>query len=850
MANDTDPVEQLWPNVLFTTMERAFMQYLLRCDGGPVPTGELLREVWGYGSSTRTSTVKTTVHRIRGKIEGDSKAPQRLIYVHQRGYRLVGLEPQAKPASSPRNTSTPEDLFGRDPDLNAVTEWLTTGKRIVTLRGVAGVGKTRLARELIPRCRHAFQTIAFVELAAARSSTDLALAVADEMGMTLPQSATPIEPLAERLLLRPKTLLILDNFEQLPASAAEALSKLVQAVNDLTVLVTSRHPLGVPNEWVFDLSPLAPPDAARLLLTRIVQADHRIQLAADNPELERVAQLLDGIPLALEMAAGRAPLMPLAVLRARLESSFTSLAFSETTRTDRQQSWHSAVAWSWQLLSDDEQDALCLLAIFRGGAALDAVEPLLEGTKPALSVLGSLVNKSMAWPERTGTGRLHVFESVREFVIANAGPRLRKAQQRHAAWAMEACVQPSTAGIDSDNLVHAAQFLLSEADVRAFPLLKANQEGVRRYGNPRPQIQLLRTSRVALAMDSSHAARVGLWLAENHTWCGEMEQADSEVDRALTRVQQGTELEVLLLMRKSSVLQGMGAHETALEFAQQAVDTAETAGHSSLLPVVHSNLGSALLMTNRRDESAHSFRVAIARYQDDQRPLDAANTWANLGAVLSDQGDLPAALECLTTARTLAEQAEDTFTLHSTNMFLATVYARLGRLSQANLLYRQLLDEEECMGTKLTVGATRVNAGIVAVLVGEPTRALAILRQARRMLGTKGKLSDVGTVCDVYQLICHAGLDECVAADLIATRLRGLPAQPASVSGEIELALGHLDVARAVAETQAGRDLEAKLHWQAANARIEAFSDCDGDLQISRKLLERTLHDRKTALNS
>jgi predicted ATPase len=144
--------------------------------------------------------------------------------------------------------------------------------------------------------------------------------------------------------------------------------KRVQAVDDLTSIVTSRHPLGVPDEWVYDLSPLTPPDAARLLLTRIVQADHRAQLAPDDPELERVAQLLDGIPLALEMAAGRAPLMPLAVLRARLESSFSSLAFTEATRTDRQQNGHSAVEWSWQLLSDDEQDALCLLAIFRGGA--------------------------------------------------------------------------------------------------------------------------------------------------------------------------------------------------------------------------------------------------------------------------------------------------------------------------------------------------------------------------------------------------------------------------------------------------------------------------------------------------
>jgi predicted ATPase len=384
-----------------STREAELLGYLARA-GRSVSREELLVEVWRARATHPTRAVDMCVRRLRAKIELNPAEPAQLITVLGEGYRFVPLTVVAAPPPPP----TPEALTSFHGRAEALTEVRAAlqASRLVTILGGPGLGKTRLAREL----RWPSRTV-FCDLTSAVDADGLAAAVAGELGA--PLGADPVDGVGDALAASGDILVILDNFEQL-LSAAPTVARWLDQAPRARIVVTSRARLGVAGERLVALSPLSV-DAAVAVLADRAAALGITGLDADASSW--VAQRLDCVPLALELAAGRLRTLSLAQLADRLESSLRALV--SPGLPERHATMRGAIAWSWDLLAPPERAMLAALSVFRGPFELEAVEEVVGVAEPWWpdELLGSLVDKSLVRVEVEATRRFHLFESVREY---------------------------------------------------------------------------------------------------------------------------------------------------------------------------------------------------------------------------------------------------------------------------------------------------------------------------------------------------------------------------------------------------------------------------------------------------
>ncbi|WP_307808286.1 AfsR/SARP family transcriptional regulator [Streptomyces oryzae] len=364
-------------------------------------------------------------------------------------------QPPAGPAASPAarpprrapgNLRTGLTSFvGREGEISALCEEL--GKaRLVTLTGPGGAGKTRLSLEAAARARAELggewaDGVWVAELAAVRDPHDrgaTAEAVLTALGgretvltgttaeglraATDPTAANPLAQLAERCAAR-RMLLVLDNCEHLIDAAARVVETLLVECPGVTVLATSREPLGVPGEFVRPVEPLPDPVALRLLAERGASARPGFRIADDPEACAEICRRLDGLPLAIELAAARLRSLTPSQLARRLDHRFRLLTSGNRTVLPRQQTLRAVVDWSWELLDTAERAVLRRLAVFTGGCQLEQAEEvcadLVEGADgDVTALLSSLVDKSLvvAVPEECGGGmRYRLLETVAEY---------------------------------------------------------------------------------------------------------------------------------------------------------------------------------------------------------------------------------------------------------------------------------------------------------------------------------------------------------------------------------------------------------------------------------------------------
>ena len=319
-------------------------------------------------------------------------------------------------------------LIGREREIGDL-QALVTSQRLVTLTGVGGAGKTRLAAELALRIDwQRADSVAWVELARCTDAPIVVQQVASGISLRDPANADVlVEALQDRELL-----LVLDNCEHVVAACAELAATLLGECPRLRILTTSREPLGVEGERVWRVPPLViPTEAVELFVDRAMAVDPAFALTDGNtPAVLEICRRLDGIPLAIELAAARVRVLTPEQIQARLEDRFAILTGGARTTVARHRTLRAAIDWSFTLLSQREQALLARLSVFAGSFSLEAAEAVCGAD--VLELLSGLVDKSLVVSaKRQNAVRYHLLESIREYAaekLADAEVRRRHAQ--------------------------------------------------------------------------------------------------------------------------------------------------------------------------------------------------------------------------------------------------------------------------------------------------------------------------------------------------------------------------------------------------------------------------------------
>ena len=340
------------------------------------------------------------------------------------------VAPLSRQSNLPR---PPAGLVGRGGEIDAITLALRESA-LVTLTGAGGVGKTRLALEVAHRLLRSYPDgVWFVDFAPVRDGALVINTLMYALGLRI-QDGNGAQVLTGFLNGR-NQLLILDNCEHLIDSIAPVASNLIEACPDVHVLATSREPLAIPGEVSHHVSPLSIPDAGRtaggsslleyesvaLFCERAKQALGTFALTSANTgSVVRICRLLDGIPLALELAARRLTVLSIDELCQRLTHSFHVLSGGSRTAAPRQRAMAEAMAWSYELLTDQEKALFRRLSVFAGGFVASAAEAVCAPYPPVaatVDVLSRLVDKSLVLPaaEADGHRRLRMLEVLRQF---------------------------------------------------------------------------------------------------------------------------------------------------------------------------------------------------------------------------------------------------------------------------------------------------------------------------------------------------------------------------------------------------------------------------------------------------
>ena len=467
------------------------LQVLVARRGEVVRKEELLDEVWGnrfVSESALTSRMKSARRAV-----GDDGTRQAVIRtVHGKGYEFVA-EVLVIEGDADRNAPTADErhevpialqrLIGRDDLLAALIDDLGEN-RFITLVGSAGVGKTSVGLELARAVADHYADGVFVVELVTVGDRDAAFAtLAGALGVNTGLGVSIEDAIVDMLRGR-NALLLLDNCEHLVEPVAELVERILRAAPRVAIVATSREPLAVMGEHVRPVEPLSVADidtiafedladvpAVALFLERAQAADPGFALTEQNASaIIEICRRLDGIPLALELAASRARAIDVTEIASRLDERFRLLKGIRRGADPRHRTLQDAIGWSYELLDDDEKRVFASLAVFAGQFDLAAAESISDGDDDVLDVLTRLTERSMLVVRRSAAGgtRYEMLETLREYgrsrLDDDRSVTLYSTHARQFASAAAAI----EAGLDSaDEGVAVARANASFADLRA-----------------------------------------------------------------------------------------------------------------------------------------------------------------------------------------------------------------------------------------------------------------------------------------------------------------------------------------------------------------------------------------------
>jgi predicted ATPase len=750
--------------------------------------------------------------------------------------------------------STAARFIGRRVELDRIRELFARGHVLVTLWGTGGAGKTRLAMEHVAASRGR-QTVC--ELAEARSRSGMIARMASALGVraergdrvgsqpkrvgsTDDAAAAEDEALSElanRLRERPGELVVLDNFEQLVGDAAQAIAALMRAAPEVRFLVTSRERLSLSEEVAIEISPLPTADAVELFMDRIKTARPDLVLDEANArEVRDLVEKLDGLPLAIELAAARFDLLGVDGILRRMNDRLELLSRAPRNVPARHATLKHAIQWSWDLLDPHEQSALAQCAIFGGGFAAEAAETILElpsGAPPVLDLLDALRAKSMlrTYAPHDGFGemRFGMLDSIRDLAIEKLGAH-EELRSRHARYYIElgkqlaqsvdgsrAAVAMRTLSLERDNLSQiiessTAKKVSLEALLAIDPLYASQGPFV-------PYLELLDR-----AIEGARLEEVGSELLAGalrargraHQMLGHVAQARSDLLRALETAEQSVQrvLAGRLLADLGVLHHRMREMPEALAHYQRALAIDRASGHRGEEGRVLGNIGALL-------HDGKQYREARSHYADALDCLREVGDRRLEGRFLANLGVLEQELGAIEEARGSYERALITLRQVGDRRLEAITLGNLGVLEQRAGAHEQArVHYEKALSALKDVGDARSEALALARLGGVEA-TLGDLESARRRLAE---------------------------AEQIASRLEDRIAE-----GIVRLHRGFLEIALAMEAWGKSREEEAVEHARAVRARIarartpssvpgsETLADRSDDARSTITILERAL---------
>jgi predicted ATPase/class 3 adenylate cyclase len=708
-----------------------------------------------------------------------------------------GLGIDFPPLRSLNNTNLPipgRRLVGRAGELRDVCRAVRLGEgRVVTLTGPGGTGKTRLAVQAGLELVEDFPNgVLFVGLAPLTDPGLVIPAIAQTLGVREAPAEPLLETLAAHLRLR-RLLLVLDNVEHV-IEAAPDVARLVAQAPGLAVLATSREPLRVQPEQEIPVPPLAADPAVELFADRARAADPTFEPDAATAE---ICARLDGLPLAIELAAARVRLLPPPAMLERLERRLPLLRTSGRDVPARQRTLHATIDWSYGLLAEEEQALFRELAVFAGGCSLDAAERVCAAEP---DVLESLVQKSllMQRPDADGQPRVWMLATVREFAderLVEAGDHAVRA--RHAAWARDLAeaAEAPLLGRDQvkwlqrlepelDNLRAAVGWSLAAGDaetaLRTVSALIDFWDPRGAYGEA---LAWLERGLAAPAAAPDGVRAKALLVAGFAAFHGaDVERAQRLTEQSLALAER---LEVPRVRSRSlsqlagiAVLRGEFAEAAAL--AERAAAVAEAAGDAVMRAFGLNMLAIARYECGEREAAERLFAetAALLRAAGDRR--DASILEANLAEVALLAGDLRTARRRYDAAAALAEELGDRGRLPSYQQGLA-IAALLDGSPEAAARHASaaLAGGREVGDTTTLIGALASTAGVLAAF-GDAVAAGVIRGAAEGVASELGvQLSGSDVLVGERVLEAAAGvLGERAWADAVSEG-RMLPLGPA-----------------------------------------------------------------------
>ena len=679
----------------------------------------------------------------------------------------------ARPNNLPAQATT---LIGRETELTQVRDFLRRdGVRLLTLSGPGGTGKTRLALQAVAELADEFtHGVWFAALAPIRDPELVLPAIAAALGVQEAPGTSPAETLKEFLRER-RLLLLLDNFEQV-LDAGPAVAELLAAAPGLKILVTSRGLLRVYGEHDFPVPPLTLPcagksfrdccqsEAVRLFAERARAVKPAFAVTEENaPALAALTAQLDGLPLAIELAAAQIRLFTPEAMLAELcvacggGGSLELLAGGARNLPERQRTLRGAIAWSYDLLDESERSAFRRLGVFSGGWDRGGAAVVLDKNK-SQAALQSLLDKSLLRVcDEGGEPRFEMLETLREFALERLdeqgeGDDARARHSKHFLALAETC----TSRLDGPDQQRWSERLAREFDNFRAALARAlarrdadsalsfaanlgplwNQRG--RYSEGRAQLE------AALGLGdgapSEPLARAVFSLGLMHNGLGELPQARHQLEKALGIFRSVGDRNGAFdaLTTLAWVLMYQGDLDGAEKLATELLDQSQRLADPRRRALALKHAAYVAQERGQPERSAAMIEEALVLMRRAQDKLGVAILLNVLGENVRSAGDFARAVGLYQDSLALARELGDAFWRAVAGMNAAVCLMRLDRAAEALPLMAESLATAHAIGNKRNVPPSLIGFAALATRGGMPESAAVLLGAAEKFLSEQG----------------------------------------------------------------------------------------------------------------